>query len=59
VEITSECSIEDGAGDGASSKNEDFGRVCIFSSKTEGCRVLVVELVDMLVEDTSMERLVG
>lgn len=59
VKITSKCGVENGAGEGTSSKNEDFGGVGIFSSKAKGCGVLVVQLVDMLVEDTSMERLVG
>lgn len=59
VEVASKCGVEDGASEGSSTKNEYFGRVGIFSSKAKGCRVLVVQFVDMLVEDTSMERLVS
>lgn len=59
VEVTSESTVQNGAGEGTSSENEDLSRMGIFGSKAKGCGVLVVEFVDMLIEDTSMERLVS
>jgi len=59
VEVLGKEAVEEGASEGAGSKNEDLGGVSVFSSKTEGSGVLVVDLVDMLVEGTVMESLVS
>ena len=50
VEVTSDSTVEDGASEGTGSENEDLSGVGVFGSKTEGSRVLVVNLVDVLVE---------
>ena len=59
MEITSEGGVEDWASNGTGSKNQDFSGMGIFNCKTKRCRVLVMNFVDILVEETSMERLVG
>ena len=59
MEITSKGGVEDRASNGTGSKNQDFSGMGIFSCKTKRCRVLVMNFVDILVEETSMERLVG
>ena len=59
VEIVREGGVKDGANNGTGSKNQDFSGMGIFSCKTKRCRILVMYFVDILVEETSMERLVG
>lgn len=59
VEITGESAVKDGAGQCSESKNEDLSRMGILGSKAKWRRVLVVEFVNMLVKDTSMESLMS
>lgn len=59
VQVTSIPAVQDGSSNGTSTKNEDFGRVGIFSSKTERCRILVMNLVNMLVQCAGVKCLVG
>jgi len=49
MEVLSEVAVQEWAEDGSCTQNEDLGRVGVLSSKSEGRRVLVVNLVDMLV----------
>lgn len=55
VEILGECTPDDWHTDRSETKNHDFDRRRIFSSKTERRRVLVVNLVDHLVQRTPVE----
>lgn len=59
VQVTSVPAVQDRSSNSTSAKNEDFSRVGIFSSKTERCRILVMNLVNMLVQRASVERLMG
>lgn len=46
---------ENGRADSAEAKDHDFDRGSVFCGKTEGCRILVVNLVDVLVERTPVQ----
>ena len=59
VEVTAEGAVEERAGDRAGSEDQDLSRVSVLCSKTEGRRVLVVDLVDVLVERAPMKCLVS
>ena len=59
VEVPREVAIEKRTHNCARSQNHNLSRVGILCSKTEGCRVLVVDLVNVLVQDTLVEHLVG
>jgi hypothetical protein len=59
VQVLGEVAVEEGAADGTGTEDEHFRRVGIFSSKAERRRVLVVDLVDVLVQDTGVESLVS
>ena len=59
VEIAAECAVQEGTGERSSAEDEDFSGVGVFSSKTEGSRVLVVDLVDVLVQRTPVKSLVS
>jgi len=59
VEVAAEPAVQKRSGEGSSAENEDLCRVCVLGSKTEGSRVLVVNLVDMFVEGTPMKSLVS
>ena len=56
VEIASEVGIEDRVSNGTGSKDQDFGGMGIFSCKTKRRRVLVMNFVDILVEEASIEK---
>ena len=58
VQVMSEAAVENGTEDCASTEDEDLCRVSILGGKTEGRGVLVVNLVDVLVQGTPVERLV-
>lgn len=59
VEVFCESAVQDRAGNGTSSKNKHFSGVGVLGGKTEGCGVLVVDFVDVLVQNAGMERLMG
>jgi len=59
VEILREEAIDERAEDGASPEDENFRWVGVFSGQTEGSRVFVMNFVDVLIEDASVEGLVG
>ena len=59
VEVLSEVAVDERAEDGASSKDENLSGVSVLSGQTEGRRVLVVDFVNVLVQDTSVQGLVG
>jgi hypothetical protein len=59
VEVSREITVQQRARDGACSKDHDLGGVGVFSGKAEGCRVLVMDLVDVLVQNSGVEHLVG
>jgi len=59
VEVPREVAIEKRTQNCARSQNQNLSGVGILCSKTEGCRVLVVDLVNVLVQDTRVEDLVG
>ena len=50
VEVTTDSAVKDGASEGTGSEDEDLSGMGVFGSKTEGSRVLVMNLVDVLVE---------
>lgn len=58
VEVTEEIAVQQGSSNRARSENEDFSGVSVLSGETEGCRVLVVDLVDVLVKRSPMQSLV-
>lgn len=59
VEVLGVGAPEDGAADGAKTEDHDFDRGGVFSGHTEGCGVLVVDLVDAPVERAPVEGAVG
>ena len=59
VQVAAEHAVEDGAEDSARAENEYLCGVRVLCRETEGRRVLVVNLVDVLVQDTGVKRLVG
>ncbi len=59
VEVLGDVAVEEGTADGARAEDEDLERVGVLCCETEGGGVLVVDLVDVLVERTEMEGLVG
>ena len=58
MQVASEEAVEEGSTDGTHSQDEDFERVCVLSRKTEGRRVLVVNLVNVLVQRSIVKCLV-
>ena len=59
MQVTAEHSVEDRPEDGTGAQDEDLSRVSILGSKTEGSRVLVVNLVDVLVERSPVKSTVS
>ena len=59
VEVAGEVAEEERAADGAGAEDEDLERVGVLGCETEGRRVLVVDLVDVLVEGAPVKCLVG
>ena len=59
VQVPSDGAPEDGAEDGAHPQNHDFDGGSVFGRKTEGRRILVVDLVDVLVERAPVHGAVG
>ena len=59
VQVAGEEAVEEGSADGTHSQNEDFERVSVLCRETEGCRILVVNFVDVLVQRAVVQRLVG
>jgi len=51
--------VDKRAHESTSCKEKDFGRMSILCGQTERRRVLVVNLVDMLIENTSVKRAVA
>lgn len=56
VKIARDCTPQDGNADGTDAQDHDFDRRSVFRGQAEGRRVLVVDLVDVLVERTPMQR---
>jgi hypothetical protein len=50
VEVLGDCAPQDGAADRAETEDHDFDWRGVFCREAEGCRVLVVDLVDVLVQ---------
>ena len=50
VEVLGDGAPQDGAADSAETENHDFDGRCVFCCHAEGCGVLVVDLVDVLVQ---------
>lgn len=59
MKILGDAGVHNGCANGSKTKKEHLNRRGIFSSQTEGSRVLVVNLVDCLVERSPVERTVG
>lgn len=59
MEVAREVAPEQGTGNSSSAEDHDFSWVSVLCGKTEGCRVLVVDLVNVLVEHGGMEKTVG
>ena len=59
VEVAAEGAVEERAGDRTGTEDKDLCRVSVLRSETEGRRVLVVDLVDVLVEGAPVKCLVG
>ena len=59
MQVTAEHSVEDRPEDGTGTQDEDLSGVSILGSKTEGSRILVVDLVDVLVQRSPVKSLVG
>ncbi len=59
MEVATEEGIDDRAENSTKTEYENLSGVGILSGKTEGSRVLVVNLMDVLVEGTPMKSLVG
>ena len=59
MKVATECTVQERAGDRARAENHDLSRVSVLRSKTERCRVLVVDLVNVLVKRAPVESLVG
>ena len=54
VQVLGEVAVQYGSGYRSSTKNKYFCWMRIFGSKTKRCRVFVMKLVDMPVQDTSV-----
>jgi hypothetical protein len=59
VQVTCVPAVQNRSGNGTSAKDENLGRVCVFSGKTKRCRILVVKLMNVLVKNAGVKRLVG
>lgn len=59
MEVSREVAPEQRAGDSARTEDHDFSWMSVLGSKTEGCGVLVVDLVNVLVEHGGVEEAVG
>lgn len=58
VQVAAEHGVQDGADNRAGAEDEDLCGVGVLSGETERCRVLVVDLVDVLVEGSPVKSLV-
>ena len=59
VQVARKVAIENRACNGSGAKNEDFSRMRIFSSKAEWRRVFVMDFVNVLIEHTGVQCLMG
>ena len=59
VEVVTERAVEDRAADRTSAEDHDLRGVRVLSREPKRCRVLVVDLVDVLVERAPVQRAVG
>jgi len=59
VEVLREEAVNQRTENGSSPQNEDFCGVSVFSCQSERCRVLVVNLMNVLIEWPSVKRLVS
>lgn len=59
VQVVTEHAVEDGTKDRASTEDKDFSWVSVFCSQTERSGVLVMNLVDVFVEWSPVQCLVG
>jgi hypothetical protein len=59
VEVLGEVAVDEGAENGACAEDENLSGMGVFSGKTEGRRVLVMDLVDVSVQRAVVEGLVG
>lgn len=59
VEVPGECAPEDRAADSSEPEDHDFDRGGVFSSHSEGSRVLVMDFVDAFVERRPVECAMG
>lgn len=58
VQIPSEITVEERPSDGSCSEDHDFGGVGVLCGETEGRTVSVMDLVNMPIQRSVMERLV-
>ena len=59
VKVARKVAVEDGTSDRTSAKDEHLGRVRVLGSKTKRCRILVVQLVNVLIHWSPMKSLVS
>lgn len=59
VEVSGDGAVEDGTDDSACAEDEDFGGVSVFCGETEWRGVLVVDLVNVLIQRSPVECLMG
>lgn len=59
VKVLGNSAPQDGAADRAETEYHDFNGRCVFCCHTEGCGVLVVDLVDVLVQRAPVHGAVG
>ncbi len=59
VQVLREEAVNQRTENGSSPQNEDFRRVSVFGCQSERCRVLVVNLMNVLIEWPSVKRLVS
>lgn len=59
VKVLGEVAVQQGPEDGACAEDGNFGGMRVFCSESEGGRVFVVNLVNVLVQNTSVQGLVG
>jgi hypothetical protein len=59
VEIPGEVAIQERASDGTSAENHDFSGMSVFCGETEGSRVFVVNFVNVFIQRSTVQCLVG
>lgn len=59
VQVLFEPAVEQWSGNCPCSKDHDFERMCVLGGETKGCRILVVELVNMFVKQGRVEELMS